>query len=100
MDNSKSIKTTWSIINSLINPIQKNNTKISVLDIHRKEIKDETIEIKFNEHFIQIGSKLTMNICSRNTSFSLKIVIIIHYLYLQSQVVRSLKLLIIFSTNI
>ena len=24
LDNSKSIKTTWSIINSLINPIQKN----------------------------------------------------------------------------
>ena len=51
LDNSKSIKTTWSIINSLINPIKKKNTKISVLDIHGKEIKDETIANKFNEHF-------------------------------------------------
>ena len=40
LDNSKSIKTTWSIINSLINPIHKNHTTISVLDIHGKEIKD------------------------------------------------------------
>ena len=70
MDNSKSIKTTWSIINSLINPIQKNNTKISVLDIHGKEIKDETIANKFNEHFIQVGSKLANNIFSPNTSFN------------------------------
>ena len=70
MDNSKSIKTTWSIINSLINPIQKNNTKISVLDIHGKEIKDETIANKCNEHFIQVGSKLAKNICSPNTSFN------------------------------
>ena len=36
LDNSKSIKTTWSIINSLINPIQKNHTKISVLYMERK----------------------------------------------------------------
>ena len=70
LDNSKSIKTTWSIINSLINPIQKKNTKISVLDIHGKEIKDETIANKCNEHFIQVGSKLAKNICSPNTSFN------------------------------
>ena len=70
MDNSKSIKTTWSIINSLINPIQKNNTKISVLDIHGKEIKDATIANKCNEHFIKVGSKLAKNICSPNTSFN------------------------------
>ena len=70
MDNSKSIKTTWSIINLLINPIQKNNSKISVLDIHGKEIKDEIIANKFNEHFIQVGSKLAKNICSPNTSFN------------------------------
>ena len=70
LDNSKSIKTTWSIINSLINPIQKNNTKISVLDIHGKEIKDETIANKCNEHFIQVGSKLAKNICAPNTSFN------------------------------
>ena len=72
MDNSKSIKTTWSIINSLINSIQKNHTKISVLDINRngKEIKDETIVNKCNEHFIQVGSKLAKNSCSPNTSFN------------------------------
>ena len=38
--------------------IQKNPTKISVLDIHGNEKKDETIANTFNEHFIQVGSKL------------------------------------------
>ena len=70
LDNSKSIKITWLIINSLINSIQKNHTKISVLDIHGKEIKDETIINQFNEHFIQVGSKLAKNMCSPNTSFN------------------------------
>ena len=70
MDNSKSIKTTWSIINSLINHIQQNNTKISILNIHGKEIKYKTIANKYNEHFIQVGSKLAKNICSPNTSFN------------------------------
>ena len=70
MDNSKSIKTTWSIINSYTNPIHKNHTQISVLDIHGKEIQDETIANKCNEHFIQVGSKLAKNICSPNTSFN------------------------------
>ena len=54
----------------MINPIQKKNTKISVLDIHGKEIKDETIANKCNEHFIHVGSKLAKNICSPNTSFN------------------------------
>ena len=54
----------------MLNPIHKKNTKISVLDIHGKEIKDETIANKCNEHFIQVGSKLAKNICSPNTSFN------------------------------
>ena len=65
----------------MINHIQKKHTKISVLDIgkgnkdihrelHVKEIKDETIANKFNEPFIQVGSKLAKNICSPNTSFN------------------------------
>ena len=70
MYKNKSIKTTWSIINSLINPIQKNHTKISILDIYGKEIKDETIANTFNEHFIQVCSKLAKNMYSSNTSFN------------------------------
>ena len=76
LDNSKSIKTTYSILDTLINPIQKNHSKISVLDINGNEIKDETV------------------------ATTLKIVIIIHYLYLLSQLVKSLQLLIICIKNI
>ena len=47
-----------------------NPTKISVHDIHGKEIKYETIANKCNEHFIQVGSKLAKNICSPNTLFN------------------------------
>ena len=54
----------------MIDPIQNNHTQISVLDIHGKEIKDETIANTFNEHFIQVGSKLAKNICSPNISFN------------------------------
>ena len=83
LDNNKSIKSTWSILNSLINTIQKNHPNISVLDIHGKEIKYEaiantfneyftlhftTLYITFNEHLLQVGSKLDKNICSPNIS--------------------------------
>ena len=54
----------------MINPIPKNHPKISVLDIHGKEIKDEKITNKCNEHFIQVYSKLVTNICSTNKSFN------------------------------
>ena len=55
--NSKTIKNTWSILNSIINQRKPNLLKITI-NINRKGCSDSTISNKMNYHFTQIGNKL------------------------------------------
>ena len=57
LDNSKTIKNTWSIINSIINPRKPNLLKMSI-NINGKDCSESTISNKMNYHLTQIGNKL------------------------------------------
>ena len=57
LDNSKTIKNTWSILNSIINPSNPNLLKITI-NINGKDCSETTISNKINYHFTQIGNKL------------------------------------------
>ena len=55
--NSKTIKNTWSILNSIINPRKPNLLKITI-NVNGKSCSESTISNKINYHFTQIGNKL------------------------------------------
>ena len=57
LDNSKTIKNTWSILNSIINPRKPNLLKIKI-NINRKDCSESIISNKMNYNFTQIGNKL------------------------------------------
>ena len=57
LDNSKTIKNTWSILNSIINPRKPNVLHITI-NINGKDCSESTISNKMNYHLTQIGNKL------------------------------------------
>ena len=61
LDNSKTIKNTWSILHSIINPRKPNLLK-KTININRKDCSESTIPNKMNYHFTQIGYKLAEKI--------------------------------------